>query len=561
MRPPADAPPKHTSLGKRGPSRAPAITAGANTRPFCYLFVLCVLFVCVCVCVCASNTPVRTAKKVEMDAQRRLASLATLDNVVGAVATRNHRGVAMGVVASAVRARTGLGLDEWAARLAYPTWLDLVRALPCVRALVARGADWDVLPAALHHLPGGGAQWHRAPLTPLSKPAAPTPMVVWTARKCRKAIADLRRFPYVSLVVDASAQHDLGMIYLGARDGDGQGATAVCYAFDVHSVAPGAHWQGVAQIFGKGGLAWFLGDPAVPKVVCGAGPCHDAAAHAVTNSLARLACVPTADGAATTNLLVRGIVRALPLPSVDARNPQASSMALWARAGAAPTGDRWYWLKRPVQPHVLAGGAERAMILCAAYEAMQKAGACRAAERSHAAAAVTDSLLCVAAAQTAACAGYKAPTALGGVCRLDRDVSHPVECAFDGSNRDGDSDARVTDHAKRVHTHGDTGRHCPGVTCTDADGHRGADDGGDWDDLWRTVQRYMAATSADGDSCASAAGAVDGCAQDARQDERYDSDRQHTDGMMDEICGSYCALMPSSLWAYGAAPPLDRWIA
>ncbi|QBZ81493.1 hypothetical protein pclt_cds_907 [Pandoravirus celtis] len=500
-----------------------------------------------------------------MDAQRRRAALAALDAVVGTVAARNHRGVAMGLVASAVRARTGLGLGEWAVRLAYPTWVDLVRALPCVRALVPRGADWDLLPATVLALPSHDAPWHRVPSPPPKpnpKPIIPTPAVVRTARQCRKAVADLRRFPFVSLVVDASTCHDLGMIYLGARESDGR--RAVCYAFDVHATAPATEWQGVAQIFGAGGLAWFLGDPAVPKAVCGGGPGHDSVAHAATRDLAQLARVPTADGATMTNLLVRSVVRALPPPpaglapdsgngstgaaqdaAIKALHAHGFDMALWAQAGAASNGYRWYWLRRPLSPHTLANGAERAMMLCVAYEAMQKASVINEPGPPSAATpitAVTDSLLCVAAAQTAACNKWPLPVAPRGDNRQpNRDSDLPLACPLDNLYGKVD-DRRIAVHAKQK----PSSLYMAKAVRTDAGARCDVDGDSDWDDLWRAVQHYMAASAAS-DSYASAA--ADGCRQDIPQGaQRGDQPRESS--AVDGGCDFCPVLLPSPLWAY-----------
>lgn len=486
------------------------------------------------------------------DAHRRLAALATLDDIVATVAARNHRGVAMGVVASAVRARTGVDLGEWATRLAYPAWTDLVRALPCVRALVAHGADWHLLPAALQHLPGDEGRWNRPPASP-EPPVVPTPVVVpapvvvRTARQCHKAVADLRRFAFVSLVVDASPCHDLGMVYVGARESDGQ--RAACYAFDVHAAAPGTGWHDAAQIFGAGGLAWFLGDPAVPKAVCGVGPGHDSGAHTAAKDLARSVRTPVAgcNGGTATGLLVRGIVRVLPL---DAARDSATADALhglggraWAQAAAAPNGDRWHWLRRPLSPHVLANGAERAMALCVAYEAVQKAGTSNRPTRPSAAARpaplvpVTDSLLCIAAAQTAACAAWPVSVVLGHDRRSNRDDNHPaVVAAFDGVRG-----RRAVDHAKKdcAVTHHGPKTEPIGVDDTDDD----------WDDLWRAVQQHMAVLATT-DSYAAAATCTSpwheqSCVQIC-------GDQHPDDQHPDDVCGFHQALLPSSLWAYGA---------
>ncbi|AGO83002.1 hypothetical protein pdul_cds_800 [Pandoravirus dulcis] len=484
------------------------------------------------------------------DAQRRLAALATLDDIVATVAARNHRGVAMGVVASAVRARTGVDLGDWAMRLAYPAWTDLVRALPCVHALVAHGADWHLLPAALQHLPGDEGRWNRAPPSP--EPVVPTPVVVRTARQCHKAVADLRRFAFVSLVVDASPCHDLGMVYVGARESGDQ--RAVCYAFDVHATAPGTGWHDAAQIFGTGGLAWFLGDPAVPKAVCGVGPGHDSGAHIAAKDLARSVRTPVAgcNGSTATGLLVRGIVRVLPL---EATPGSAAADALhglgghaWAQAAAAPNGDRWHWLRRPLSSHVLANGAERAIALCAAYEAAQKAGASSRPTRPSATGRpaplvpITDSLLCIAAAQTAACAAWPVSVGLGHDRRPNRDGSHlAVVAALDGARGrpavgHDEKDRAVAHHALKAGP----------IDVDDADG--------DWDDLWRAVQQHMAVSAAADSYAAAATGAPPRyerpCApigDDQHTDDQHVDD-QHADG----VCGFHQALLPSPLWAYSA---------
>lgn len=477
------------------------------------------------------------------DAQRRLAALAALDEIVAAVAARNHRGVAMGVVASAVRARTGVDLGEWAMRLAYPAWTDLVRALPCVRALVAHGADWHLLPAALQHLPGDEGQWNRAPASP--EPVVPTPhVVVRTARQCHKAVADLRRFAFVSLVVDASPCHDLGMVYVGAREGDGQ--RAVCYAFDVHATAPGTGWHGAAEIFDAGGLAWFLGDPAVPKAVCGVGPGHDSGAHIAAKDLARSVRAPVAgcNGGTAIGLLVRGIVRVLPLcterVSATADGPGGRA---WAQAAAAPNGDRWHWLRRPLSPHVLANGAERAMVLCAAYEAAQKARTSNrpmrplATGRPAPLVPTTDSLLCIAAAQAAACAAWPVPVVLGHDHRPNRDGGHPDVVAAPNGVHGRRAVGREEKDRTVVH-------HGPKAGPIDVD-----DADGDWDDLWRAVQQHMAVSAAADSYAATATDTFPRHEQPCAQI-HYD---QHTDDQhTDDVCGFHQALLPSSLWAYGA---------
>ncbi|AJF97163.1 hypothetical protein TW95_gp0429 [Pandoravirus inopinatum] len=176
------------------------------------------------------------------------------------------------------------------------------------------------------------------------------------------------------------------------------------------------------------------------------------------------------------------------------------------------------------------------MMLCVAYEAMQKASAIHEPGPPSATTpvtAVTDSLLCVAAAQTAACNRWPLSVAPRGDDRQpNRDSDITLACPLDDLYGKVD-DRRAAVHAKQK------------PIKTDADARCDVEGDNDWDDLWRAVQHYMA-VSATSDSYAAAAADDD---RDRRQGVQQ-GDHWHRDVGEDDDRDFWPVLLPSPLWAY-----------
>jgi hypothetical protein len=432
----------------------------------------------------------------------------TIEKIVAGMLAHNRRDLSVGALVNAVQLGTGVAIDQWALRLNYADGAALLRDMPSVEAIVCQKGAWQVLPALLPTL--SDSRWT---LASSQRPCPPwvvdATVVISNARQSREALADLCTRPFVSLVVDASPRHDLGLVYVAACDADGQRAR--CYAFDICATAR-SEWSGGAHLFGAGHLGRFLSDPRVPKVVCGIGSMHDQVAHEASANLLRThdIHIPTTVGA-VHRPLVRGIVRALPLDAIGVGEDSALregvmtvfasrgiSLGCWEAAGLAPSGDRWHWLRRPLRAHVLANGAERALSLCVAYHCM----------RSHEKDAslggtplgltttetTSDSLLCVAAAQTLACAAWSVTdhslilddTIFRDPRHIDAADVTTTASAPRALDRDNE---RVNGSPSTDRKRYDAG------TRSDDDDNNNKSNVDEWDDLWRDIQRDMAAAA------------------------------------------------------------------
>ncbi|AVK77365.1 hypothetical protein pmac_cds_677 [Pandoravirus macleodensis] len=343
-----------------------------------------------------------------------------LGAAVQALLARNRRHATVRNVIAKLRQRGNVDAAVWAETLQRHELAAVINTLWDVHGVINSGtvAEPTIVPATLGWPPGSHSgdvdarRWGR--------PAAPwvrrSRVLVHTAAQCRDAVADLHARPFVSVVVDASPQHDLGLVHIAALGDDSRPAR--CYTFDV-CATPRAEWTGAVHLFDSGRLARFLGDPAIPKAVCGSGPAHNGVAHALTRHLRRLPkpcalAVAVQDREGGRGLLLRNTVQVLPAADGDVAHVIGASMRAhmldvdaWRAAGAAPRGDRWYWLRRPLSPRALDNCAERAFALCVAYDALATAASAMRSTNGapHSitiAQPVTDSLLCIAAAQTAA---------------------------------------------------------------------------------------------------------------------------------------------------------------
>lgn len=471
---------------------------------------------------------------------------AALAAAVQAMLARDRRHVRVRQVIAKLRRHGNHDAAAWAESLQGHDLNAVLDALWTVHAVIDDAASGEsmIVPATLGWPPGsqGGeidfGRWGPPPASWVRR----SRVLVHTAAQCRAAVADLRARPFVSVVIDASPQHDLGLVHVAALGDDRRPAR--CYTFDV-CATPMTEWNGGAHLFDSGGLAHFLGDPAVPKAVCGSGPAHDRVAHALARHLRRPSKAHPLAGAIQDreggrNLLVRNTAQVLPVAGGDGddgsdRVVDASMRAhmlntdAWRAAGAAPRGDRWYWIRRPLSSRALDNCAERAFALCVAYDALATAPAAMGQP-------ATDSLLCIAAAQTAA--STKWPDRVQRHARREQDrgcgvVKSPGVLPMDGSRSpSGTKDRAVTDSIGRRQHGGDvTGvvaipnstRHVGGerdadTTCrarfdthvavgrctrdgvggTDVDATTGAvlvgDDGDhdtrDWEELCRAVDMY-----------------------------------------------------------------------
>ncbi|WBR14810.1 hypothetical protein pkur_cds_636 [Pandoravirus kuranda] len=357
-------------------------------------------------------------RAVSADEASLRAHKATLAAAVQGVLARGRRHARVHQVLAKLRRRGDLDTAVWAESLQEHELHAVLSTLWIVHTVIDKGpvAEATIVPATLGWPPG--SQGGEIDARRWGPPSAPwvrrSRVLVHTATQCRDAVADLRTRPFVSVVIDASPEHDLGLVHVAAL-GD-KHRPARCYTFDV-CATPMAEWNGGAHLFDSGGLARFLGDPAIPKAVCGLGPTHDRAAHVLARRLRR-SFKPRAYAAAIQdrqgghNLLVRNTVRVLPVNGDDDDNTDAARAVVavraslrahmldtdaWRAAGSAPRGDRWYWVRRPLSSRTLDNCAERAFTLCAAYDALASA-----ASLVGMSVPVTDSLLCIAAAQTAA---------------------------------------------------------------------------------------------------------------------------------------------------------------
>lgn len=475
-----------------------------------------------------------------------------LGAAVQALLARNRRHATVRNVIAKLRQRGNLDAALWAEALQKHELAAVINTLWDVHGVIHGGSVGEptIIPATLGWPPGshgGDADTRR-----LGRPAAPwvrrSRVLVHTVAQCRDAVADLHTRPFVSVVVDASPQHDLGLIHIAAL-GD-ERRPARCYTFDV-CATPRAEWTGAAHLFDSGRLARFLGDPAIPKAVCGSAPAHDGFAHALTRNLRRSPkpCVLAAaiqDREGGRALLLRNTIQVLPAADVDDDSARVIDVSMrahmldvdaWRAAGAAPRGDRWYWIRRPLSPRTLDNCAERAFALCVAYDALATAAATRTTNGGVLCSTaigqpVTDSLLCIAAAQTAASTHWPDHARCQSHARvqdhgcnvgtaLDDSTAHDLCATAEGNKRGDIGKCQCTDRGRRGTANTDviakdahfaqttTGTRCatatdttPGVNDGD-DGRGGAIDGGgddyddesDWNDLCRAMDVYASASA------------------------------------------------------------------
>nr|UDO47323.1 hypothetical protein [Pandoravirus massiliensis] len=348
-----------------------------------------------------------------------------LGAAVQALLARNRRHATVRNVIAKLRQRGNLDAAVWAETLQKHELAAVINTLWDVHGVINNGAvdEPTIIPATLGWPPecrSGDCdprRWGRraAPWVRRSR------VLIHTAAQCRDAVTDLRARSFVSVVVDASPRHDLGLIHIAALADDHRPAR--CYTFDV-CATPRSEWSGGVHLFDSGRLARFLGDPMIPKAVCGSAPAHDSVAHAATRHLRRPSRPHTLSGAIRDregghNLLLRNTIQVLPVCNDNVDTHHVVSVSLkahmldvdaWHAAGAAPRGDRWYWLRRPLSARALDNCAERAFSLCVAYDALAAVSAVRGVDGTARplpmAQPVTDSLLCIAAAQTAAMARW-----------------------------------------------------------------------------------------------------------------------------------------------------------
>ncbi|AVK76282.1 hypothetical protein pneo_cds_675 [Pandoravirus neocaledonia] len=490
-------------------------------------------------------------RAVSADEASLRAHKATLAAAVQGVLARGRRHARVHQVLAKLRRRGDLDTAVWAESLQEHELHAVLSTLWIVHTVIDKGpvAEATIVPATLGWPPG--SQGGEIDARRWGPPSAPwvrrSRVLVHTATQCRDAVADLRTRLFVSVVIDASPEHDLGLVHVAAL-GD-KHRPARCYTFDV-CATPMAEWNGGAHLFDSGGLARFLGDPAIPKAVCGLGPTHDRAAHVLARHLRR-SFKPRAHAAAIQdrqgghNLLVRNTVRVLPVNGDDDDNMDAARAVVavraslrahmldtdaWRAAGSAPRGDRWYWVRRPLSSRTLDNCAERAFTLCAAYDALASATSLVAMSVP-----VTDSLLCIAAAQTAASTNW--PDGAGPRERLHCDRRPAANAALLASDAQKRATANNDSHHKdgivvgagttRCATAQDIDRKCrtDAVPCADDDtnvrvdqytknGAGSGDDGGgsaavvaaedvdndtkDWEEICRAVDVY---TSDRADAC------------------------------------------------------------
>nr|UDO47326.1 hypothetical protein [Pandoravirus massiliensis] len=362
-----------------------------------------------------NNKKNKNKKNESDDADHGKAFESMVKPVLFDLIARHRRQVTGHAVIDQVRRQGHGDASKWLQSLGDHQLATFLSRLSCVhRALVVEGRAGDnvfIVPATLVRRPMSAKrarrEWGQAPHW-----VARAWTLVSSPEQCRRAVADLRQRPFISVVVDASQRHDLGLVHIAAL-GDGVHLPR-CYTFDM-CVTPEMEWCGAGDLFGAGGLADLLGDARLPKAVCGFGCGHSRIAHRQSEALMRTPIeIATRPDAGSTGVMVRSAVNVLPL--TDSRVSGAVGIALegryldldsWQRAGAAIVNDKWQWQRRPLPVALWADAAQRAFSLCVAYEALCDIAGSIEPARDLVAQRSSDGLLCFAAAQALAQATWK----------------------------------------------------------------------------------------------------------------------------------------------------------
>lgn len=328
---------------------------------------------------------------------------------------RQRRQVTGRVVIDQVRRRGHGYAAKWMRNLGDRQLAAFLSRLSCVhQAVVADGHADDnvfIIPATLMRrhtsVKHARREWSVPP-----RWVARSWTLVSSPEHCRLAVADLRQRPFVSVVVDASHRHDLGLVHIAAL-GDGASMPR-CYTFDM-CATPEMEWCGAGDLFDAGGLADLLGDAQLPKAVCGFGCGHSRVAHRQSEALMRTPVeIATQTPVGTTGVMMRGAINVLPL--TDSRVSGAVAIALrgrdldicaWKRAGDATVSDKWQWQRRPLPIALCTNAAQRAFSLCVAYEALCDIAGSIEPARALVAQRASDGILCFAASQTLAQTTWK----------------------------------------------------------------------------------------------------------------------------------------------------------
>lgn len=373
-------------------------------------------------------------------------------HVVANLIIRHRRQITGRVVIDQTRRRGHGDAAKWMRNLGDRQLADFLSRLSCAHhAIVADGHADDnvfIVPATMMRRPMSAKrarrEWGVSP-----RWVARSWALVSTPQQCRHAVADLRQRAFVSVVVDASHRHDLGLVHIAAL-GDGNCAPR-CYTFDT-CATPEMEWCGAGDLFDAGGLADLLGDARLPKAVCGFGCGHSRVAHRQSEALMRTPVeIATQTPVGPTGVMVRGAVNVLPL--TDGRVSGAVAIALrgrdldinaWQRAGAAAANDKWQWQRRPLPVALCANAAQRAFTLCVVYEALCDIAGSIDPARALVARRTSDGLLCFAAAQTLAQATWKS-------------VAATCEAAVDDDPRTPESANEWDELERAVRSYIDTG--------------------------------------------------------------------------------------------------------
>ncbi|AVK77363.1 hypothetical protein pmac_cds_675 [Pandoravirus macleodensis] len=436
---------------------------------------------------------------------------------------RHRRQVTGNAVIDQVRRQGHGDAAKWMRDLGDHQLAAFLSRLSCVhRAIVVEGHAGDnvfIVPATLVRRPMSAKrarrEWGQAPHW-----VARAWTLVSTPQQCRRAVADLRQRPFVSVVVDASHRHDLGLVHIAALGDDG--CLPRCYTFDV-CATPEMEWCGAGDLFDAGDLADLLGDAQLPKAVCGFGCGHSRIAHLQSEALMRTPVeIATQTPTGFTGVMMRGVVNVLPL--TDGRVSGAVAIALrgrdldidaWQRAGAAIVHDKLQWQRRPLPMALWADAAQRAFSLCVAYEALCDIAGSIDPARALVAQRASDGLLCFAAAQTLAQTTWKS---VGSSCDGGADNSRAPESADDWDELERavrsyvDTQRLTTAHSLEIESHADRrgfGEREPNDNSASHgdDGHangrhaaaqeRNADDEDDEDDWYGDGQGACADASSD----------------------------------------------------------------
>ncbi|AVK76280.1 hypothetical protein pneo_cds_673 [Pandoravirus neocaledonia] len=453
----------HT-LGKSkedGRGRAPANNASAKTRP-------------------EKNRSTKGDHNSD-DKDDGQAFKSAVDTVVADLIDRHRRQITGRLVVDQTRRQGHGDAAKWMRTLGDRQLAAFLSRLSCVyRALVVKGHADDnvfIVPATLTRRPMSAKRARREWGT-VPNWVARSWTLVSTPQQCRRAVADLRQRPFVSVVVDASHRHDLGLVHIGAL-GDAN-CMPRCYTFDT-CATPEMEWCGAGDLFDAGGLADLLGDARLPKAVCGFGCGHSRIAHRQSEALMRTpAEIATQTPTGFTGVMVRGAVNVLPVS--DDRVSGAVAIALrgrdldvqsWQRAGAAMVSDKWQWQRRPLPAALCADAAQRAFTLCVAYEALCDIAGSIDPAHALVAQSTSDGLLCFAAAQTLAQTTWKSMVAAcdgtaDGADTLDgADEWDELERAV-RSYVDAENGADAAAALSKAHAHTD-GRDVDGSQSTRAD--------------------------------------------------------------------------------------------